>query len=340
MDAAGTAIHSAHSSHGLRAIEVPAAPASMTSRAVPTLRGVSDADLATGYAECAQITKQRARNFYYGLRLTPEPRRSAIYSIYAWMRAADDAADAQDTLSAKRLKLAEYGEMTERVLRGDSIPPDAPRYWLGVAATIHSYPIDPSLFHDMLDGLVEDLSHDGYDTDEELWRYCYRVASTVGLVCISIWGLTSGADPHKARELSIRRGQAFQRTNILRDFAEDFDASPGRVYLPKSSFGAANLTALQVRQWSDPVRCEAYVAEQAQIARAEYAASAGLEAMIDPACAPTLWAMTRIYSDILKLIEENPCRVVESRRIRLAAPRKAGIALRASWRARRGKWDL
>lgn len=340
MDAAGTAIHSLLHAHGLRAVEVPAAPASMTSRARPALRGVSDADLAAAYAECGRITKLRARNFFYGLRLTPEPRRSAIYSIYAWMRAADDAADAQDTLESKRARLAEYRELTDRILAGEPLPPDAPRYWLGVGATVHTYPIDPSLFHEMLDGLVEDLSHDGYDTDQQLWRYCYRVASTVGLVCISIWGLTGGADPHAARELSIRRGQAFQRTNILRDFAEDFDSTPGRVYLPKSSFAARGLTPSDVRAWKDPARCGAYIAEQAAIARAEYLASAGLESMIDPACAPTLWAMTRIYSDILRLIEENPRRVVEDRRIRLAAPRKAGIALRASWRARRGKWDL
>jgi len=340
LDAAGTAIHSLHSTHGLRAIEVPAAPASMTARAVPALRGVSDSDLAAAYAECARITRERARNFYYGLRLTPEPRRSAIYSIYAWMRAADDAADALDSLDAKRFRLAEYGDMTQRILDGESIPQEAPRYWLGVAATVHTYPIDPSLFHDMLDGLIEDLSHDGYDTEEELWRYCYRVASTVGLVCISIWGLTSGADPHKARELSIRRGQAFQRTNILRDFAEDFDSSPSRIYLPKSSFAASTLTPVQVRQWSDPGRCEAFIAEQAAIARAEYTASAGLEAMIDPTCAPTLWAMTRIYSDILRLIENDPARVAGSARIRLSASRKASIALRASWRAKRGKWDL
>jgi len=271
---------------------------------------------------------------------TPEPRRSAIYSIYAWMRCADDAADAQDTMERKHRQLAEYRRQTERILQGERPDASAPPYWIGFAATVNTYPIDRSIFGDMLSGLDEDLGHAGYASDEELWQYCYRVASTVGLVCISIWGLAGGVDPVRVQDLAIRRGQAFQRTNILRDFAEDFDSDPSRVYLPRSAFLAAGLTPEDVRTWKDPARCQAFIASQAAIARAEYKASAGLEDLIDPACAPTLWAMSRIYSDILRLIENKPMCIVENKRVRLRSARKARIALSASWRARRRKWDL
>ena len=328
-----------NSTRTLGTIEVPAAPATLTATAVPSFPGVPASELDAGYAQCAEITRTRARNFYYGLRLTPEPRRSAIYSIYAWMRGADDAADAQQSIASKREELEYYRVHTRRILDGE-VDRTLPAYWLGFAATVRTYPIDPRIFFDMLDGLDEDLQHDGYETDEELGAYCYRVASTVGLVCLSIWGLAPGADPKKARDLAIRRGQAFQLTNILRDFAEDYDADPRRVYLSRQGMAKANLTPQQVREWSDPVRCEPYLGGQAAAARAMYDASAGLENLIDPACAPTLWAMTRIYSDILRLIEQNPRRVVEAKRVRLRSTRKARIALAASWRAKRKKWDL
>ena len=141
-----------------------------------------------------------------------------------------------------------------------------------------------------------------------------------------------------AHDLAVRRGQAFQRTNILRDFAEDFDAEPSRVYLPRDAFARHRLTAEEVRGWRRPAACRAFVAEQAARARAEYEASAGLESMIDPECSSTLWAMTRIYSALLEVIEREPERVVSMRRIRVPAPRKALIALRAAWRSRRSGW--
>src|SRR5262249_32889183 len=102
--------------------------------------------LRQAYAECARTVRDRARNFYHGLRLTPEPRRSAIYSIYAWMRAADDLADAPVSAPERRRMLAEFRARTERVLRGDQPGADAPRFWPAFGTTTASYPIDPAIF--------------------------------------------------------------------------------------------------------------------------------------------------------------------------------------------------
>jgi phytoene synthase len=297
---------------------------------------VDQDQLGAAYEECAAVTRTRARNFYYGLRLTPEPRRSALYSIYAWMRHADDCVDAADTVEHRRSALRRFRSMTEMVMSGEMPDEDPSRFWLAFAATVRSYPLDPAIIRDMLAGLEDDLDHEWYRTEAELWQYCYRVASTVGLACVAVWGTRAGADPERVRELAVRRGQAFQRTNILRDFAEDFDSQPRRVYLPREAFDAAGLTPEGVRQWSHASACEGFIRSQAAAARAEYQASAGLEGMIDPACAPTLWAMTQIYSGILEQIEAEPEAIVR-RRVRLASARKAWIALAATWRGRNGR---
>lgn len=304
----------------------------------PALSGVSSDALATAYAQCAQIARSRARNFYHGLRLTPEPRRSAIYSIYAWMRAADDVADANEPGDVRREHLREFREESERVLAGKAPSSRAEPWWAAFGATVASYPLEHVIFHDMLDGLDEDLETVAYQTDEALSKYCYRVAGTAGLACIWIWGLRAGADPAVARDLALRRGQAFQRTNILRDFAEDFDASPSRVYLPAESFEQHQVSPADVRTWSKPEPCARFVKAHAQVTRDHYIASAALESMVDPACSPTLWAMTKIYSGILELVERDPERVAGDRRIRLAGTKKASIAIGAALWAKMGRW--
>ena len=181
----------------------------------------------------------------------------------------------------------------------------------------------------MLDGLDDDLETVAYQDDEQLHRYCYRVAGTAGLACLWIWGLREGADPEQARELALRRGKAFQRTNILRDFAQDYDATPSRVYIPADAFSRRGLTPAAVRAWERHDDCAALVLEQAAMTREHYKASDALESLIDPECSPTLWAMTRIYSGLLELIEREPQRIASDRRIRLTGTKKASIARRA-----------
>ncbi len=190
----------------------------------------------------------------------------------------------------------------------------------------------------MLEGLEEDLEHPGYPNDEALARYCYRVAGTAGLACLWIWGLKEGADVARASELALHRGQAFQRTNILRDFAQDFDEKPARIYIPEDALAAHGLTADDLRNWRDDARCTALMKDQIRVTRGHYEASSDLESMIDPTCAPTLWAMTRIYSGLLDLIEQEPSRIAGDKRIRLAGAKKASIALGAALWAKVGRW--
>lgn len=301
-------------------------------------------EVARAYAACRELTRARARNFYYGLCLTPEPKRSAIFSIYAWMRRADDEADAADAsgdTSARLARLAERRHILTRIVTGEASlaeAADADPVCIALAHTLRSYPVNPDDLFAMLDGLEEDTTHAGYATRADLARYCYRVASTVGLICVSIWGLREGVDRAEARRLAERRGLGFQLTNILRDYSQDFDESPRRVYLPAEDFARLGVTPEDVRAWSTPEACELMIHDLARWARGEYEASAPLDAMIQPSCRPTLWAMTRIYSGLLSKIEARPERVVGARRIRLQSAHKAGIAAAALVKARRDRW--
>jgi len=305
----------------------------------PVSQGAEAAVLAEAYQACARITRDCARNFYYGLRLTPEPRRSAIYSVYAWMRRADDQVDSAADLPTKAARLGEFTTTALRMLAGEPLGPgEADPVWLAFRETVRHYRLDHADIRRLLKGLETDLTaeHEAANsvapilicrTADDLREYCHCVASTVGLICVAIWGLRDDSLAAEARRLAIERGQAFQMTNILRDFAQDYDE--GRVYLPVEDFDRAGLTPSELRDWSRPEVCMAFVQSQAAWARGRYQESAPLDAMIDPACRPALGAMTSIYSSLLTVIEKQPGRIVSGSRIRLPSAHKAGIALGA-----------
>ena len=287
---------------------------------------MSSADTAVvrhAFAWCRDVTRRRARNFYYGIKLTPEPRRRAMYALYAWTRRADDIVDDDTDDSGNRLdRVRAFLGDTDRALDGE-LPDDSP-LWIALRDVASRYDLAREDFHAMIDGQLEDLAdHVHYSTFDDLRLFCYRVASTVGLMCISIWGY----DDPAARDLAIDRGIAFQLTNILRDYREDYDRQ--RVYLPLEDFHRHDLTPADVRTWSHPQRCSAFMGEQADRAAEFYRRSASLDAMITPSCRPSLWAMTSIYRELLTRIRRDPSRVVLGGRVRLNPWRKATIAIQA-----------
>lgn len=313
--------------------------------AAPSQLSVMQPELAGAFAACADIVRERARNFYYGLRLTPEPKRSAIYAVYAWMRAADDQVDEAGSLEEKRTRLEEFRQTTERMIRGEHLGhhQDDPA-WIAFRHTVQSYDISAAELRHMIDGQARDIEIEAAQaghierpdpmmaTRDELRAYCDCVASSVGRVCVRIWGLRSGANWTQALELAGQRGLAFQLTNILRDYAEDYDE--GRVYLPAVDFSRHAQTPANLRRWNPEGPSRAMVSDIAAWARKCYDTSAPLDDLIDPACLPALWAMTRIYSGLLSIIEKDPQRIVGARRIRLSSAHKAAIALRAAFMAR------
>lgn len=283
---------------------------------------------------CREVTRARARNFAFALRLAPEPKRSALYALYAWTRAADDIADGPGSPEERRTALASFGERTRAALADDGpagASPDADdaAIWPAVTAAARAYALDPAHFMALLDGMAQDLGPVAIETEADLRAYCYRVASTVGLLCVSVWGLRANADHAAAERLASLRGRAFQLTNILRDFAEDFDADPRRVYLPAESFRHAGLTPERLRSWDDPAACARFVEQWALLARGCYEESALLDRMVSADGVAVLRGLTGVYRALLDRLADDPKRVGAGPCVRVPKAVKLCIAARA-----------
>ena len=279
---------------------------------------------------CAEITRREARNFYYGLRLLPAAKRRALYAVYAWMRVLDDLADddAREA-AAKTADLARFEESTRAVLAGGAAEGRDAResaVLAGLRAVIAGFPVNRADFEGAIEGQRMDLAPRAYETFDETERYCDRVAATVGRICLDVWGARAGADAGIARELSTRRGIAFQLVNILRDVRED--RARGRCYLPADELAASGLDVDALIAWSDDARCARFM--HIQVSRAEriFAESAALDGMVSSDAVPTIRAMSAIYRGILRRIARDPRRAL-AERARLSALEKSWIALRA-----------
>ncbi len=296
--------------------------------------------VAASLAFCERVARTQAGNFYHGMKLTPQPKRAAIYTVYAFMRACDDLIDESEAdATEQRRKSIEIfrGRMDEAIALarddgaggGDAdavLDPTEPSVWPAFVHVMRNYPINPADLHAMLDGQRADLITHRYDTFEQLRGYCYNVASTVGLVCIAVWGTTPEAEASHARQLAAQRGLALQLTNILRDLRED--AQRGRVYLPAEDLARFGVTPEQLAAGKPSAAFDQLMAFQIERARGCYSASADLDALVTPNCRPTSWAIMRIYEKLLDKIARDPRQVLQ-RRVSLTLPTKAGVALRA-----------
>lgn len=306
-----------------------------------------DVGLATqlSYRACAQIVRSRAKNFYLGLRMTPEPKRSALFAVYAWMRAADDIADAPLSPETSRKRLAEFRETTRQLLDGHTQrgPGASDQVWLAFIDTIRRFQLRSAEFLQTLDALELDIQADEttlqsdsqqpkprFETYAGLEDYCYGVASTVGIICTRIWGIRDDAVWDEARPLAIDRGYAFQFTNILRDIRVDYETD--RVYLPNEVFTSHSITPFQLVTWQRPSECAACVREVAIRAKQYYERSKRLDEIIHPDGARPLWAMTRTYELLLDRIIEQPSCVANENAVSLPARSKFSIMASAMLR--------
>jgi phytoene synthase len=281
-------------------------------------RAWSDPVVAASASHCALITRREARNFYHGLKLAPEPRRSALYAVYAWMRRADDLVD--DGGPDRVEQVAAFRAATERAFLGHT--PDADPMWPALVRSIEDHDLAREDFDGMLDGQLLDAEHRPCRDWAEVRHFCDLVAGTVGRTCTRIFGATHP----EAMRLSTDRGIAFQLTNILRDLQEDHRM--GRCYLPADELARAGLDVTSLLSWSDARRCASFMQSQVDRCLAHYRSSAPLDGMIDWSCRPTLWAMTAIYGGIASRIAARPRSVTEGR-VALPAASKLLVALRA-----------
>jgi phytoene synthase len=261
--------------------------------------------LATAYAECRAIARREAKNFYYSFVALPETRRNAICAIYAFMRKADDLADDESlSRAARRAKLDSWLDRWRAASKGGKTNDPV---FMAVRDATQRFAIPGSLLDELVAGVTMDLEAgdsaepDTYATFAGLYRYCYLVASVVGLVCIRIFGYS---DP-RAEKLAEETGIAFQLTNILRDVAED--AERKRLYLPLETMARHGVTVeglLGRKAGSPPSENERAVLKEIGVRAEQYYRSAQqLLPLIDRESRPALWVLVRIYHGLLKRIE-------------------------------------
>ncbi len=175
--------------------------------AVPTAPDAQD--LARSYAYCERLARREAGNFYHAFRLLPADQRLAMCALYSFMRVADDLADGPGASEEKRPLLTDWRRRLDEALEGTYSHPLHPAFH----HAIRRFDVPPAYLHAVIDGVEMDLDAAHYTAFTDLYPYCYRVASAVGLACIHIWGFTE----EQAKAYAEAAGVAFQLTNILRD---------------------------------------------------------------------------------------------------------------------------
>lgn len=302
----------------------------------PVQSAPTEFQLAVAYSVCRSITRANAKNFYYAFLVLPRRKREALCAVYAFMRRCDDISDdASLPLRDRRLKLADWLDSFHRVMQGR--PSDDP-VMIALADAQRRFKIPIELLDQLAFGTAMDLTEQSseddepefargqfqvsaeptgnsashqpsirYQTFDDLYQYCYKVASVVGLVCIRIFGYR---DP-MAEPLAERCGLAFQLTNIIRDVNED--AALGRVYLPQEDLDKFGLSAQELSASPDPARFRSLLAMEADRAREFYRAGEELLPFISEDSQPALWVLVTIYRQLLEKIAARQYDVFSSR---------------------------
>ena len=266
------------------------------------LGGYSDA-VRDSYAECNRIARASHSSFYYAFFGLRREKRNALCALYAFMRLIDDVSDEPGDLESKRQGLARWRGMLDDAVdgrtAGHAVLP-------ALADTIARFEIPTRYFHDLILGAEMDLTVASYATFDRLSEYCYRVAGTVGLTCIHVFGFS---DP-KAPDLAERLGLAFQLTNIIRDVGSDY--AIGRVYLPQEDLDRFGISAAELGGPVTP-KLQLLLKFEADRAWQMYEEGAPLVKKIKADSRATLWALVRTYSTLLARIEERDFDVFRSR---------------------------
>jgi phytoene synthase len=275
-------------------------------------------DIVAAERECQRLARRHAANFYWGFIALPRSQRTAIYSLYNLARQVDDAVDVPG-IDHPELRLAAVRQRLDRALDGQ--PDD--EVMTVVARTVVTYRIPRVELEELVAGVACDLGTRRYQTWEELAEYCRLVASTVGRMCVRIFGFDSDVALLHADDL----GRAMQLTNILRDVRGDLEL--GRVYLPADELAAFGIDDDQLSgrrpspAWAD------FVAFQAERAHELFDRGLQVDRHIPRRAGVCVRTMAGLYQRILAEIERSPGLPLQ-RRLSLPAATKAAVLLRAA----------
>ena len=283
----------------------------------------SPLQLRAAYSVCRHIARSAAKNFYYGFLVLPGYKRDAICAVYAFMRRADDISDDSPLpLEQRRQKLADWIDGLRSVVEGSTT--DDP-VLMALADSQKQFHIPLELLEKLVQGTTMDLAQGEarlqYETFDQLYDYCYHVASVVGLVCIRIFGYR---DP-RAEKLAERTGVAFQLTNILRDVKEDW--SMGRLYLPQDDLRQCGIDPSVLSNGTAAIGMRPLLALEAERAREYYRSADELLPLIDEDSQPALWTLVEIYRRLLERIAQRDYDVF-SERVRLSTAEKISVLMK------------
>ena len=316
--------------------------------AAGTTAAPQDPGVAEAYAFCRDVAKREAKNFYWAFRVLPRHKSDAMCAIYAFMRRADDISDDESKpIKSRRAEMTTWLEAW-RAVRASGAPTDASlnanssdlTVFTALGDTQQRFSIPDSLLEELVAGTTMDLepqvtNADGvqtYATFEELYRYCYLVASVVGLVSIRVFGYTD----KRAEALAEETGVAFQLTNILRDVKEDIER--GRVYLPLDLMDEFGETVPELRELAGgramTERERGMLATLAIRAEKYYVAGRKLIPLLDRDSRAAMWVLMTIYHRLLGRIADRRMEVF-GERVSVSTATKLSILARglvmAAW---------
>lgn len=268
------------------------------------------------YKLCQQLTAKYSKSFYLGTLLMSPVKRRAIWAIYAWCRRTDELVDGPAAAMTTPETLDLWQQQLESIFAGNPVDD----FDTALADTIQHFPMDIQPFEDMIAGQRMDLYRSCYQTFDELYLYCYRVAGTVGLMSTAVMGIDTSMNtapwnknkpPYNPTKEAIALGIANQLTNILRDVGED--ARRGRIYLPLEDLARFDYTQEDLFNGVIDQRWRELMRFQIKRARQFYAqAQKGIHYLSTDARFP-VWAALIHYSRILAKIERNDYDVFSQR---------------------------
>lgn len=266
-------------------------------------------------AWCKAYTKGRAKNFYYAFAILPKAKRDAIYAAYAFSGYVDDIADELTDRDEQVARLHEARARLHASLAGER---EGPLFTaLGWAFDRFAIPVE--FFDELVSGVEMDFTINRYDTWQDLYQYCYRVASMVGLVCTAVFGTS----PHpRARQFAIDMGIGLQVVNIMRDVRED--AARGRVYFPADELAQFGLTADDIIAGVCDDRFRALMRLQGERAHRHFRSGRRLLYLLDLRSRMCVNVLQGVYSELLRRIEQRNYDVL-SERVAISTPGKLAL---------------
>jgi phytoene synthase len=272
---------------------------------------MSTAAVDKAYAEVQRVTRERAKNFAYGIMVLPAEKRRAIAAIYAFAREVDDAADGDLPLAEKRAQLEGL-----RALLDDEAP--ASPMAVALADARARFDIPKHALAALVDGGLQDTEQARYASFDELRGYCEKVAGAVGVACVAVYG---SDDVERARTLGI----ALQLINIMRDVAEDWEL--GRVYLPQDELARHGVAEDDLARGEVTAAWRSLMAFQAERARAHLDEGLKLLDTLDRRSALCVSTFAGLYRGQLDRIEANGFDVFGPS-CRLSTPAKLAVVAR------------